>query len=273
MAACAEMVRSDTGWHKETLEAYEQLRQYYGPYMSAAIGKEFVRAVQPLLNGAPLRILDVGAGRGETSLYLADHGHQVFPVEPSYEFCEVIEHLSRRFSKNMTIYNSTAEHLATPGDVFDVVIFNVSLHHCDDPSAALKNVSRYLRPGGKLLLISEPMLPFFKTHASVQQDQVTRGHELGDYGGNEHSYRYSEYVGMLEQAGFRNITSEVVARYRSKEVIRQAMQVDRRPPGFRKKLKSFYLNLIYQVQRPLLKPLLAIMKHLSLVQLTFSATK
>jgi SAM-dependent methyltransferase len=273
MAACAEMVDADKCWHKETLDSYAALNEFYKGYFSGATGKEFVRATKAINDGSPIRILDFGAGRGETSLYLADHGHTVFPVEPSYEFCQVIDHMSCRFGKNLTIYNSSAEHLDISGVEFDIAIFNVSLHHCDDPLMALKNAYRLLRSGGTLLLVSEPMLPFFKSHEGMQRDLASAPEEFGHYGGNEHSYHHAEYVSMMRQAGFRNIKSEIVARYRSKDALKSSMAADHRPPGVRKQLKYAYLNTTYLLERAKLKPLLHLMKVLSLVQLTFSASK
>lgn len=272
MAACADLAKTEKALQKETLDSYMVLDQFYNGYFCTALGEEFARAMQIINNGPPIRILDVGAGRGETSLYLANHGHQVYPVEPSYEFCQVIEYISERFGKDLVIYNSSIEHLDI-SEQFDAVIFNVSLHHCDDPVRALKNVHGLLRPEGRLFLISEPMLPFFKTHASVLEDLIAAPDELGHYGGNEHSYHCAEYVFMMKQAGFRNLSSEVVARYRSRHTLAKAMEADHRPPGLRKKIKNLYLNLVYFLVHWHLKPLLVVMQQLSLVQLTFSATK
>jgi SAM-dependent methyltransferase len=273
IAACAKMIATDKTWQKETLDTYEALDQFYKGYFSVPIGNEFVQALQSFNNGPPLRILDVGAGRGETSLYLVNNGHQVFPVEPSYEFCQVIEYVGERFGKHLTIYNCSAEDLNVPEGQFDLVVFNASLHHCDNPTKALRNVFRFLRSGGKLLLINEPMLPFFKTEEQFLKGLALSPDESGDYGGNEHNYHYSEYKSMMKAAGYRNVRAEIAARYRSKVAVLESMRADRRPPGLRKKLKSYYLYFIHISSKPALAPLLAVLERLSLVQLNFSATK
>jgi ubiquinone/menaquinone biosynthesis C-methylase UbiE len=273
MVACAKMIATDKTWQKETLDTYETLDQFYKGYFSVPIGNEFAEAMQSINNGPPLRILDVGAGRGETSLYLVNHGHHVFPVEPSYEFCEVIEYVGERFGKYLTIYNCSAEDLNIPEAQFDLVVFNASLHHCDDPTQALRNVYRFLRLGGKLLLINEPMLPFFKTEERFLKSLAMSPDESGDYGGNEHNYHYSEYRSMMKAAGYQNVRAEIAARYRSKVGVLESMRADLRPPGTRKKIKSFYLNFVHISTSPALTPLLGILERLSLVQLNFSATK
>jgi SAM-dependent methyltransferase len=40
---------------------------------------------------------------------------------------------------------------------FDLVLFFESFHHCDDHVQLLRNVKEMLRPGGHLLLASEPI--------------------------------------------------------------------------------------------------------------------
>jgi SAM-dependent methyltransferase len=273
MAACAEIVVTETALHKDSLNAHEALDQYYKNYFSLPIGNEFSYALGTFNSGPSLRVLDVGAGRGETSLYLANHGHQVFPIEPSIEFCEVIDYVGRRFNYDLRIYNCSSENLDIPGEQFDLAIFNASLHHCDNPTLALRNLCGLLRHGGTLLLINEPILPFFKTHRRYLEELALSPDESGDYGGNEHNYHCTEYLSMLKKAGFRNVRMEVARRYQSKPAIAQSIEVDRRPPGLRKNIKKLYMFSIYILCRPMFRPLLVILMRLSLVQVTFSATK
>jgi ubiquinone/menaquinone biosynthesis C-methylase UbiE len=273
MTAWVEIVKKDTSWHKETLDSYSELDQFYAGYFSDVTGDEFARATQRIIDGPPLRILDVGPGRGETSLYLADHGHEVFPVEPSLVSCEVIEHAGLRFGKNLLIYNCSAEHLEVPDAQFDVVVFNRSLHHCDDPVKALKNMHRYLRPAGKLFVISEPMLPFYKNAARLLETMNKDPDEYGHYGGNEHLYHFAEYISMIKQGGFRNLRWDPVSRYHSKDLLARSLVNDPRHSRLRKNMKYLYLNLVYSLGRSGLKPLLAILRQLSLLQMTFTATK
>lgn len=273
MVACAEIARTELGLQRETLNSYTALHQYYEKYLSTVLGLEFLRATQLINRKSPLRILDVGVGRGETSLYLADHGHHISVVEPSYEFCLAIDYVASRFGKELTIYSSAMEHLHIPHDQFDLVIFNVCLHHCDDPSKALKVAYNLLVQGGQLLVISEPMLPFFKSHESVMEELVESPEELGHYGGNEHSYYYKEYISMIRGAGFRDVKSCPVARYHSRKAIEKALELDHRKPGLAKTVKKTYLNLVHLLMVARLKPVIALVRRLSLMQLTFSATK
>jgi len=273
LAANAKLVQVETRCHEETINSLATLEDYYKHYFTEPLGREFARSVEDLEKGNPLRILDMGVGRGETSFYLVDRGHKVSALEPSVDFCEVMENVCRKFNKNLEIFNCSAEQLNIPGGEFDAVIFNVSLHHCDDPGAALKNAFRLLRSGGTLLLVSEPMLPFFRSHEKAQRLLEEYPEEFGHYDGNEHTYHYSEYVGFMKRAGFQEVKTQIVARYRSIELMRKAMAADNRRPGIRKEIKSIYVHLIHLLSRPVFKPVLFLAERLSLVQLTFTATK
>ena len=273
IAANAKMVQEEARCQQETINSLASLEDYYKKYFSEALGKEFARSVEVLGKGKSLRILDMGVGRGETSFYLVDQGHEVSALEPSLDFCEVMESVCRRFNKKLEILACSAEQLNTPSESYDVVIFNVSLHHCDDPGAALRNSFRLLRPGGRLLLVSEPMLPFFRSHERAQQLLEESPEDYGHYDGNEHTYHFSEYIELIKQAGFTDVKPEVVARYRSKEMIKLGMAADKRKPGIRKEIKRMYLHAIHILSHPVFKPLLVVAERLSLVQLTFSAVK
>jgi hypothetical protein len=97
--------------------------------------------------------------------------------------------------------------------------------------------------------------------------------EFGHYGGNEHNYHFAEYISMIEQAGFRNLRWDLVSRYRSKDLLAKSLANDPRHSRLRKNIKYLYLNLVYSLDKSGFKPLLAILQKLSLLQMTFTATK
>jgi SAM-dependent methyltransferase len=151
------------------------------------------------------KILDVGVGFGQSSVYLATRGHSVFAVEPSLSLCKLICEVARRFSLSITPVQGVGENLSRIGIAdFDVVIFNSSLHHCDQPMTAIAEAFNCLRPGGQLVLVNENMLKPWTTQKRYRRlleiDPVGMGH----YGGNEHSYHNKDYIRMI-RTSFRNV--------------------------------------------------------------------
>ena len=106
--------------------------------------------LRSLTQGAPGRLLDVGSGRGDLGVVLAERGWQVTGLEPSADACA--EASSRGVpSECGTLATSAGE----VGDGFDAVVFQHSLEHVADPGADLARARALLRPGG-LLIVSLP---------------------------------------------------------------------------------------------------------------------
>lgn len=252
---------------------------------------EFLRYAKALGNSA--RILDMGSGRGETCIYLANQGHKVSAIEPSLANCEFIEYAANFYNLNITIYLCNAESLDKINDKFDIIIFNSSLHHCDDPLLALKNCYQVLADGGTLLIANEPVLPFFRTKKWFLKRLSDNPGEMGNYGGNEHIYYYSEYENMIKRAGFKKIKSMLNIKYTDynlavqyltdyEERIRNfAKGIKQLDPAWdtRTKRRRFYKLIYFYIVHILYKsgiiglPFLGLLKRLSLLQISFVARK
>ena len=161
------------------------------------------------------KILDVGVGWGLTTAYLAIHGFDVTCVEPSQESCENMKAFFSRLQLKITIIRGIAEAIDHLKDDFGAIIFWSSLHHCDDPVQALKNSYERLVPDGQIILF-EPVLRFYRTKAWFYRMMKVDPQKVGHYGGNEHIYRYQEYVEFLKESGFNRIVSKPSQRYFSK---------------------------------------------------------
>ena len=103
-----------------------------------------------------LRLLDVGCGLGEAALTLAedlgDDG-EVVGVDVSAEMVRVarVKATTARCRVRFTVGNACA--LDEPDDGFDVVRSERTLQWLADPDAAVAEMARVLRPGGRISLI------------------------------------------------------------------------------------------------------------------------
>jgi SAM-dependent methyltransferase len=202
-----------------TVEAYTR------DLMTKPDGHEIARHVAAMAQGRSLRILDVGVGTGCTSFLLASKGHQVSVLEPCHAFCKMIEQASAHYGLEVSVYEGIAEALdqIPPTEPFDLIVFNASLHHCDDPVLALRHCLQLLAPGGSVLLTNEPILQFFRTKRWFYRRLVTHPHAMGHYGGNEHTYRYPEYLKMLRLAGFSQVRSKLNIRNQDLNLVLRQM--------------------------------------------------
>src|SRR5476651_2576463 len=58
-----------------------------------------------------LKVLDIGVGGGQSTIYLASLGYDTWCIEPSASFCNVIETAAKKFSLNVNICRGVAEDM------------------------------------------------------------------------------------------------------------------------------------------------------------------
>jgi SAM-dependent methyltransferase len=113
------------------------------------IGKRLFRLPIPTHDpafSAPGTVLDVGCGSGEYLLKMRKKGWRVFGVEPSRAAA-----IAGR-NDGLEIFHGTLAQATFPDRFFDYVRANHSLEHMPNPHQVLAEISRILKPGGKLFV-------------------------------------------------------------------------------------------------------------------------
>jgi demethylmenaquinone methyltransferase/2-methoxy-6-polyprenyl-1,4-benzoquinol methylase len=106
-------------------------------------------AVQRAIDPKPgERILDVAAGTGASSASLARNGASVVALDFS---AGMIEEWRKRNPK-IEFVEGDAEKLPFGDDAFDVVTISFGLRNVANPKAALAEMYRVLKPGGRLMI-------------------------------------------------------------------------------------------------------------------------
>jgi ubiquinone/menaquinone biosynthesis C-methylase UbiE len=109
----------------------------------AAIAKAYLRP--------EMVVADVGAGTGFLAAALAPLVRRVYVVDGSPAMLAVAKANLKDFD-NLVYQEAESRALPLPDDSLDAVFANMYLHHCPDPLAALQEMARILRPGGRLVL-------------------------------------------------------------------------------------------------------------------------
>lgn len=119
---------------------------------------EFERSKQIIsryLQTSPMAIVDIGAGVGAYSFWLAQMGHSVTVVEPSEKQLQIIaERNKQEVRKLVRISNSYASKLELPDATFDIALCMGPMYHlctAQERSDALKEMKRVLKPNGLLV--------------------------------------------------------------------------------------------------------------------------
>jgi len=91
------------------------------------------------------RMLDIGAGCGETLRAARDLSWDAVGIEPSITFAE----RAREYS-GAEVYESLQDRF--PSESFDFVVLRAVIEHLYNPDETIREISRILKPGGVLFL-------------------------------------------------------------------------------------------------------------------------
>ncbi|MEW6458431.1 MAG: methyltransferase domain-containing protein [Bacillota bacterium] len=97
------------------------------------------------------RVLDGGCGTGRLSLALAEKGLVVTGVDLSPRMLEVARNRTRSHA-NITLMQADVENLPFPSLSFDLVTAFTVLEFTGNPEAAVRELWRLVKPGGRLVV-------------------------------------------------------------------------------------------------------------------------
>lgn len=162
-----------------------------------------VRETLARLTPAPdAQMLDVGCGTGAMLRALADRYPRatLSGIDPVPAMLAVAR---QRLPAHVELYAGWAESLPFTDACFDVIVSNSAFHYFRQPSVALGEMRRVLRPGGTLVITDW-----------CRDYLLCRIYDLyfGLFNRAHHKvYSEREFVRLVGKAGFRGIRSE---RYR-----------------------------------------------------------
>ncbi len=96
-------------------------------------------------------VADIGAGTGFLSAGLAPLVEKVHLLDDSAAILDVARQNLAQFN-NVEFHIADGLSLPLPDASLDAVFANMYLHHCPDPLAAIREMVRILRPGGRLVI-------------------------------------------------------------------------------------------------------------------------
>jgi len=203
-ACCDDSAASAVGSAKfgEILYDPEQRGEVPDAAVLASLGCGNPVAVADLHEGET--VLDLGSGGGIDVILSAK---RVGPTGTAYglDMTDEMLALAQRNAedagvKNVHFLKGVIEQIPVPADSIDVVISNCVINLSVDKPAVLAEISRVLKPGGRLGvsdIVAEDRL--------TPEDRAERGSYVGCIAG---ALSTSEYTAGLEAAGFEGVSVE-----------------------------------------------------------------
>lgn len=107
-------------------------------------------------------VLDVGTGPGVLLVELAARRPdlRLTGVDLSADMIAAATRNLGPFGERASAHVGDVTGLPFPDRSFDLIVSSLSLHHWDDPEAAVPELARVLRPGGQVCIYDFPFAPF-----------------------------------------------------------------------------------------------------------------
>ncbi|MFI7589075.1 class I SAM-dependent methyltransferase [Spongisporangium articulatum] len=122
----------------------------YDPFLALGERRSAAAVRARLLGSLSGDVLEIGAGTGLNVPHYPQDLEQLVLTEPDPA---MLRRLRRRAGDRTTVVGAPAESLPFADDGFDAVVSTLVLCTAPEPGAALAEVARVLRPGGRLVLM------------------------------------------------------------------------------------------------------------------------
>lgn len=102
------------------------------------------------ISNCKTKILDLGCGEGNDTLYLKERGYEVISLDYSVYALNIV----KKYIKNsITVLADISDNLPFEDDSFDIIIADLSLHYFDlkTTNRIMKEIKRILKKNGCLL--------------------------------------------------------------------------------------------------------------------------
>lgn len=160
------------------------------------------------------RLLENGCGVGRYVTHLAPYAGQVIGLE--YDF----DRARQAHAHSAEIVNAAGEGLPFPGESFDAILSHEVLEHVQDDRAAVREMVRVLRPGGRILLFVPNRGYPFETHGIFWRERYHFGNiPLVNYLPRSLRDRLAPHVRIYERRDLERLFEDLPVRFIKRTII------------------------------------------------------
>ena len=163
------------------------------------VSRDVVRDIAPQPGE---RVLDIGAGMGPATVLAAKAGASVLAVDPTPYMRRIlsVRRFGQRCRKAIRVIDGSAESIPADDHSLDALWTVNTMHHWTDLDAAVCELARVLRTGGRLLLVDEDFdAPEHPAYARMQDRKERRARHFAEIDP-------SAVEAKLVAAGFAEVT-------------------------------------------------------------------
>lgn len=204
----------------DVIKEWRESAQYWAKH-NATIRTMFAPLTQALLEEAEIRegqsVLDVAGGPGEPSLTIAETVGPTGLVTCTDAVAEMVEtaraEAQRRGIENVRFQQCSADDLPFPDNSFDAVVSRLGVMLFPDPSAAVREMLRVTKPGGRLAFVvwhKSDLNPFCYVVTNVMDQHIKSQAADPDAPG---AFRFAEpgkLASVIKEAGAVDVKDAVL---------------------------------------------------------------
>ena len=161
---------------------------------------DFLELIRPK---AGERVLEMGCGFGCLAETLGRCGCKMTCLDVNTTFCEYTRKRLSDQHIDANVINASFYDIDRIQETFDIIIFDASFHHCDDPLKLLTMVNRRLKPGGRCVFMNEPINSAYDRPWGLVRYDGESIMQIRMRGWLEYGYRTDFFEQLLERAGFK----------------------------------------------------------------------
>jgi len=238
------------GWDNHSFIAKYQ-------YLTACITRMVGRAPR----NTPLKVLDMGCGRGLTSEILAQTGADItgFDIDPKWARFSEGRAKIRGFNISRIIGGfDTISSCISSLEEYDAILFCASLHHCKKPWQMINTLTNHLKPGGIITFFEEPVNQIWWKHWGLRLDPESI-YVMAKFGWFESGWSLAFLEAMADRLGlvfklFNNQNHDQIGIFtRSKEdmripsqnIIRLGFEAESKPKFSTPRIVSNFAGRLY----------------------------
>jgi ubiquinone/menaquinone biosynthesis C-methylase UbiE len=193
--------------HAAHVEAHSWYERHLLPYLTdlACGGKPIRRQRRKVVPLARGKVLEIGIGTGlNLEYYDKARVEKVVGLDPGLEMHRLARKRVAKAGMPVELVGLSAEKIPFEAGAFDTVVVTYSLCTIPDPVAALGEMRRVLKPGGKLIFCEHGLAP----DASVRRWQERLTPLWSKVAGGCHLNR--DIPALLKEGGFRSLDTETM---------------------------------------------------------------